>query len=63
MGHRRIYVLKRDPDCPAEVHHDEAFGKGSGFGHIESLSFAERFDIISVDEKSVIVQEKEETVG
>ncbi len=63
MGYKRIYVLRRgylDKD-PAEVYHPEAFG-GVGYGNIESASFAKRFNIIGMDEKTVTVQCKDETV-
>lgn len=61
MGHKRIYVLKRGIDDPAEVFHEEAFG-GIGRGSLESWSFSERYDIIAMDEKTIIVQCKDETV-
>jgi len=64
MGYKQIYVLQRNtyPDrSPAEVFHPEAFGDLK-IGNMEDPSFAERFNIISVDEKTVIIQEKEETI-
>lgn len=61
MGFKRIYVLKRDDDDPARVFHSEAFG-GTGSGNMEHYSFAQRFNIIAVNEKTVTVQCKDETV-
>lgn len=64
MKYNQIYVLHRGslPDSePAEVYHLEAFGD-LGHGSIEDPSFAERFNIIGMDEKTVIVQCKDETV-
>ncbi len=64
MGYRQIYVLKRAYDLqgyPDKVYHSKAFG-GMGFGHVEDPSFAKRFDIIAMDEKTMTVQEKDETV-
>jgi len=61
MGYKRIYVLRRDADDPAKVFHSEAFG-GIGSGNIEHYSFAQRFNIIGTDEKTVTVQCKDETV-
>lgn len=61
MGFKRIYVLKRDEDNSARVFHPEAFG-GVGSGNMEYYSFAQRFNIIAVNEKTVTVQCKDETV-
>jgi len=61
MGYKQIYVLKRGINDPAEVFHDEAFG-GIGRSNLESYSFTERYDIIAMDEKTVTVQCKDETV-
>jgi len=63
MKYNQIYVLERGrlEEGPAEVYHLEAFG-GLGHGNIEDPSFAERFNIIGMDEKTVTVQCKDETV-
>lgn len=63
LGFKQIYVLERDSDHrhPGRVIHQRAFG-GMGFGDIESSSFAEKFNIIAMDEKTVTVQCKDETV-
>ena len=64
MKYNQIYVLHRGslPDSePAEVYHLEAFGD-LGCGNMEDPSFAQRFNIIGMDEKTVIVQEKKKTV-
>jgi len=64
MKYNRIYVLERSthPDKdPAEVYHLEAFGN-LGCGNMEDPSFSQRFNILGMDEKTVIVQCKDETV-
>jgi len=64
MKYKQIYVLHRGslPDSePAEVYHLDAFG-GLGHGNMEDPSFSKRFNIIGIDEKTVTVQEKDETV-
>ena len=64
MKYKQIYVLVRGtgPDKdPADVYHLKAFG-GLGCGNMEDPSFAEKFNIIGMDEKTVTVQCKDETV-
>lgn len=63
MKYKQIYVLERGrlEEGPAEVYHLEAFG-GLGHGNMEDPSFAQRFNIIGMDKKTVIVQEKNVTV-
>ena len=62
MKYKQIYVLERGrlEEGPAEVYHLDAFK--SGHGNIEDPSFAQRFNIIGMDKKTIIVQEKDETV-
>jgi hypothetical protein len=54
-------VLKRDSEDLNRVHHPKVFGS-IGFAHIHWASFSERFNIIGMDEKTVTVQCKDETV-
>jgi len=61
MAYKQIYCLHRDIDDPTRVIHESAFG-GMGFGNIEDYSFTQRFNIISITDKEIVVQEKDKTV-